>query len=72
MWKLQKHFNNRQNYLFSRLGIPLVVVIGKKASDPDNIKFELHFIQEDKECDLSLNELITEVSNYSLEKLKED
>lgn len=56
---------------FSRLGIPLVVVIGKKASDPENPQFELHFIQEEKECHLPLNNLIAEVTKYSQAKFKE-
>ena len=58
--------------LFSRLGIPLVVIIGKKASDTENPQFELHFIQEEKECNLSLNDLIDEVTKYSHEKLREN
>ncbi|XP_031633823.1 probable proline--tRNA ligase, mitochondrial [Contarinia nasturtii] len=55
-----------------RLGIPLVVIIGKKASEPENPQFELHFIQEEKECYLSFNDLIAEITKYTQEKLKED
>lgn len=58
--------------IFHRLGIPLVVIIGKKASDPANPQFELYFMQDGKECDLTLNDLIAEVTKYSLDKLKED
>lgn len=57
---------------FLRLGIPLVVVIGKKACDTENPQFELHFIQEATDCNLSLNDLIAEVTKYSQAKLQED
>lgn len=61
------------NYLLSiRLGIPLVVIIGKMASDPVDPKFELHFMQDGKECHLTLNDLVTEITKYSQDKLKED
>lgn len=59
-------------YFLNRLGIPLIVVIGKKAIDPENPQFELHFIQEEKECLFSLNDLIAEANKYTQEKLKED
>lgn len=48
-----------------------MVIIGKKASDPENTQFELHFIQEEKQCNLSLSDLVAEVTKYSQDKLKE-
>lgn len=59
-------------FIIIRLGIPLVVIIGKMASDPDNPKFELHFMQDGKECHLTLNDLVAEINKYSQDKLKED
>lgn len=71
-FKFKIDFNLELLVFSFRLGIPLVVVIGKKASDPENPQFELHFIQEEKQCDLPLNELIAAVIKYSQDKLKED
>lgn len=55
-----------------RLGIPLVVIIGRGACDPENPQFELHFMHNEKQCDLTLNDLIAEVAKFSNDQLKED
>lgn len=76
----QKHFYfmNISLSLYSklltifRLGIPLVVVIGRGACDPENPQFELHFMYDEKQCDLTLNNLIDEIMNFSNDKLKID
>lgn len=52
--------------------MPLIVIIGKKAADPDNPLFELHLVYEDKMLELTLSELIAEVAKYSQTKLNED
>lgn len=67
------HSRKKKHCLSSilRLGIPLVVIIGRKASDPDNPQFELHFMYDEKECDLTLNDLTAEIAKYSMDKLRE-
>lgn len=40
----------------------MIVIIGKKACDPENVLFELHITQEDKTCFLPMNDLIAEIS----------
>lgn len=42
----------------------MIVVIGKKALDGDNVQFELHFTCEDKTVFLPLNELVAEIVQY--------
>lgn len=46
-----------------RLGIPLILIIGKKACDPENPLFELYITKEDKTCFLPMNELLEQIAN---------
>lgn len=48
-------------FFFCSMGIPLVVVIGRKAADAENALFELHFTDNDTSVDLSFPDLIQEI-----------
>lgn len=55
-----------------RLGVPMIVVIGKKAMDVDNVQFELHFTYEDKTVFFPLNELVAEIVQYARKNTNEN
>lgn len=47
------------------MGIPLVVVIGRKAADSENALFELHFTENDTSVELSFPDLMQEISKIA-------